>query len=107
MLNPNGKKLSKRHATPEFLISVHQYQEQGFLPEAILNFVALVGWNPGGEKEIFSLDELTQLFSLERVVKSNAVYDFNRALWFNSQYLSSMTDESFIEKTVTYLEEYG
>jgi glutamyl/glutaminyl-tRNA synthetase len=107
MLNPNGKKLSKRHATPEFLISVHQYMEQGFLPEALLNFVALVGWNPGGEQEIFTLDELVQLFSLERVVKSNAVYDFNRAMWFNSQYLSKMEESEFIDKTIAYLKEHG
>lgn len=107
MLNPNGKKLSKRHATPEFLITLHQYQEQGFLPEALLNFVALVGRNPGGEKEIFSIEELIQLFSLDRVVKSNAVYDFNRALWFNSQYLSNLDDMSFVEKTVAYLQQYG
>jgi glutamyl/glutaminyl-tRNA synthetase len=107
MLNPNGKKLSKRHATPEFLISVHQYMEQGFLPEALINFVALVGRNPGGEQEMFSLEELVQLFSLERVVKSNAVYDFTRAMWFNSQYLSAMGDSEFVEKTVAYLKVYG
>ena len=68
------KEIIERHATPEFLITLHQYQEQGFLPEALLNFVALVGRNPGGEKEIFSIEELIQLFSLDRVVKSNAVY---------------------------------
>gem|GEM_PF-5765443 len=46
VMNPNGKKLSKRDATPEFFISVHQFQEAGFLPDAILNFIAMVGWNP-------------------------------------------------------------
>jgi nondiscriminating glutamyl-tRNA synthetase len=106
MLNPNGKKLSKRHATPEFLIALHQFQEAGFLPQALLNFVALVGRNPWGEQEIFTIDELIQLFSLERVVKSNAVYDYQRALWFNSQYLSSISDEAFITATVNYLKQY-
>lgn len=102
VMNPNGKKLSKRDATPEFFISVHQFQEAGFLPDAILNFIAMVGWNPWTEQEIFTREELIAAFSLERVIKSNAVYDFNRAMRYNSQYLSAMDDETF----VTMLQEY-
>ncbi len=107
VLNPNGKKLSKRDATPEFFISVHQFQEAGFLPEAILNFIALVGWNPGTEQEIFTREELIASFSLERVIKSNAVYDFNRALWYNSQYISALSDEQFVDLLQEYLHTRG
>jgi nondiscriminating glutamyl-tRNA synthetase len=103
VLNPNGKKLSKRDASPEFFISVHQFQEAGFLPDALLNFIALVGRNPWTEQEIFTRDELIEAFSLERVIKSNAVYDFNRAMWYNSQYLSAMSDASFVEQLQAYL----
>lgn len=103
VLNPNGKKLSKRDASPEFFISVHQFQEAGFLPDALLNFIALVGWNPWTEQEIFTRQELIEKFSLERVIKSNAVYDFTRALWYNSQYLSAMPDEQFVDLLQEYL----
>jgi glutamyl/glutaminyl-tRNA synthetase len=107
VLNPNGKKLSKRDASPEFFISVHQFQEAGFLPEAILNFIALVGWNPGTEQEVFTRAELIEAFSLERVIKSNAVYDFSRALWYNSQYISALPDEQFVDLLQEYLHTRG
>lgn len=107
IMNPNGKKLSKRDATPEFFIAVRQFQEAGFLPDAILNFVALVGRNPGTEQEMFTREELIAQFSLARVIKSNAVYDFNRALRYNSQYLSAMSDEDFVDQLQTYLKMRG
>lgn len=107
VLNPNGKKLSKRDASPEFFISVHQFQEAGFLPDAILNFIALVGWNPGTEQEVFTRAELIEAFSLERVIKSNAVYDFSRALWYNSQYISALSDEKFVDLLQEYLHTRG
>lgn len=107
IMNPNGKKLSKRDATPEFFIAVRQFQEAGFLPDAILNFVALVGRNPGTEQEMFTRAELIEQFSLARVIKSNAVYDFNRALRYNSQYLSAMSDEDFVDQLQTYLKTRG
>lgn len=107
VLNPNGKKLSKRDASSTFFITVQQFQEEGFLPEAVLNFIALVGRNPGTEQEFFTLDELIEAFSIERVVKSNAVYDFNRALRFNSEYLKQLSDEDFVEKLQAYLSAYG
>lgn len=103
VLNPNGKKLSKRDATPEFFISVHQFQEAGFLPDAILNFITMVGWNPGTEQEIFTREELIEQFSLERVIKSNAVYDFSRAMRYNSQYISALSDEQFVDLLQAYL----
>jgi len=107
VLNPNGKKLSKRDASSTFFITVQQFQEEGFLPEALLNFIAMVGRNPGTEQEFFTLDELIEAFSLERVVKSNAVYDFTRALRYNGEYLKKMPDEAFVTKLQTYLRKYG
>lgn len=107
VLNPNGKKLSKRDASSTFFITVQQFQEEGFLPEAILNFIALVGRNPGTPQEMFTLDELIDVFSLERVIKSNAVYDFNRALRYNGEYLKKMEDGEFVDKLQLYLRDYG
>lgn len=63
------------------------YKENGYLPEAVINFLALLGWNPGTEQEIFSLEELISLFSIERVSKSGAKFDYEKAKWFNQQYL--------------------
>ncbi len=70
------------------------YREQGYLPQAVINFLALLGWNPGTEQEIFSLDELVQAFSLERVSKSGAKFDFEKAKWFNHKYLQAMPLET-------------
>ncbi|USN54180.1 MAG: hypothetical protein H6765_06335 [Candidatus Peribacteria bacterium] len=106
MMNPGGKKMSKRD-TNVGLILVHQFRDEGFLPEAVLNFCALLGWNPGDEREFFSLDELIHEFSLERVQNSNAVYDFNRALRFNSEYIKRLDDASFVQRTKDYLFLYG
>jgi len=102
MLNKSGKKMSKRD-TDAGLILVHQFRDAGFLPEAILNFVALLGWNPGTEQEFFTLDQLIESFSMDRVQKANAVYDFKRGLWFNSEYLSRMDDADFVKKLKDYL----
>ncbi len=106
MLNPSGKKMSKRD-TNIGLILVHQFREAWFLPEAILNFIAMIGWNPWTDKEFFTVDELIEHFSMERVQKANAVYDFKRALWFNSEYLKAMDNQQFIEKLIDYLYLYG
>ena len=69
------------------------YREKGYYPEAVLNFLALLGWNPGTTQEMFSLEELVEAFSLERVSKSGAKFDFEKAKWFNHQYLLKQTDE--------------
>jgi len=108
MLNPSGKKMSKRDTAAEVgLVLVDQFRDAGFLPEAILNFCALLWWNPGTEKEIFTLDELIHEFSMKRVQSSNAVYDFKRALWFNSEWITRMSDEDFVERVKEYLFIYG
>ncbi len=70
------------------------YREDGYLPEAVVNMLALLGWNPGTEQEIFSLDELVQIFELERVNKSGAKFDPEKTKWFQHHYLQQMSDES-------------
>lgn len=107
ILKPTGKgKLSKRDGA-KFGIPVFPlewdpkngediyggFREFGFLPEAVLNFLAFLGWNPGTEQEIFSLDELVEAFSIKRIVKSGARFDFDKAKWYNQQYIIQSKDE--------------
>ena len=107
ILNPEGKgKLSKRDGDrlgfPVFPlewrdaekgIEISGYKESGFLPEAFINMLAFLGWNPGSSQEIFSHKELINIFSLERVNKSGARYNFQKMLWFNQQYLRFMSND--------------
>ncbi|HET9570532.1 MAG TPA: glutamate--tRNA ligase [Bacteroidales bacterium] len=69
------------------------YRESGYFPEAVVNFLALLGWNPGTEQELMSLEELTELFTLERCSKSGAKFDFEKGKWFNTQYLHKKSNE--------------
>lgn len=105
LLKPDGNgKLSKRDGDrlgfPVFPLEWHDpksgdvssgYRESGYLPEAVINFLALLGWNPGNDQEIMSMDELIALFKLERCSKAGAKFDFEKGRWFNHQYLQ-MTD---------------
>ena len=105
ILNKDKSKLSKRQgdaATEDFL-------EKGYLPEAIINFVALLGWNPGeGEKkEIFSKDELVSLFSIEKVHSSNAVFDIEKLNWMNSEYIKRCDTNKLVEMAEHYLRNAG
>ncbi|SEP90980.1 glutamate--tRNA ligase [Neolewinella agarilytica] len=106
LLNPNGKgKLSKRKGAdlgfPVFPLEWNDpvkeetfagFREDGYLPEAVVNFLSLLGWNPGTEQEVFSLEELTQAFSLDRITKSGARFDIEKGKWFNQQYLIATDD---------------
>ncbi|MER3524453.1 MAG: glutamate--tRNA ligase [Ignavibacteria bacterium] len=83
LLNPDKSKLSKRQGD----VAVEDYREKGYLPEALINFVALLGWNPGDERELFTLDELVKEFSLERVGKSGAVFNIEKLKWMNAEHL--------------------
>lgn len=83
ILNADRTKLSKRQNK----VSLLEYRNEGYLPEALLNFIALLGWNPGGERELYSLDEMAEIFDLSRVNKSGAVFDVQKLDWFNNQYL--------------------
>lgn len=93
ILGPDKKRLSKRHGS----VAVEEYRNQGILPEALDNFLALLGWNPGDEREVMSLEELTREFSLDRVNSSNAVFDIKKLQWMNSKYLSLIPLSRIIE----------
>lgn len=97
----DGKKLSKRsgHSSFEDLI------EQGFLTESIVNFVALLGWSPGAEREIFSLQELIEIFDYKNMSKSPAVFDMKKFRWMNGEYIKNMAFEDFHPKALPYLQE--
>jgi glutamyl-tRNA synthetase len=82
---PDGKKLSKRHGAT----AVGDYQHLGILPEAMRNFLALLGWSPGGDREIMSMEELRTLFSLDGILKKPAVFDTTKLEWMNGRYLSA------------------
>jgi len=97
----NHNKLSKRsgHSSFEDLI------EQGFLPEAVVNFVALLGWSPDDNTEIMSLQELVEKFDYKRINKSPSVFDYTKLKWMNGEYLKKMDDEAFYEQALPYLKE--
>src|SRR6267378_3066592 len=86
---PDGKKLSKRHGAT----AVGDYQHLGILPEAMRNFLALLGWSPGGDREIMSKEELRDLFSLDGILKKPAVFDTTKLEWMNGQYLTAKSAE--------------
>jgi len=83
------------------------YRERGYYPEAVVNMLALLGWNSGTTQEIFSIDELIKLFSIERISKSGAKFDFNKAQWINQQYLRSRTDEELATEFNVILKQKG
>ena len=93
ILGPDGKRLSKRHGAT----AVEAYGAEGILPEAMVNFLALLGWSPGNDQELFSLEELIQAFSMERVLKKGAVFDTDKLHWLNGQYLARIPAEELIE----------
>ncbi|MCL1937736.1 MAG: glutamate--tRNA ligase [Candidatus Azobacteroides sp.] len=81
------------------------YREKGYLPEAVVNFLALLGWNPGDDREMMSLDELVDLFSLEKCSKSGAKFDYKKGIWFNHQYIQLKSDEEIAGLFLPILEE--
>ncbi len=121
LLKPDGNgKLSKRDADlggfPIFPLQwtdpatgtvARGFREDGYLPEAVVNFLAFLGWNPGTEQELFTMDELIAAFSLERISKSGAKFDIQKAQWFNQQYLRQQTDEQLAATLLPALEATG
>jgi glutamyl-tRNA synthetase len=97
LLNPDKTKLSKRQGD----VAVEDYRQKGYLKEALLNFVALLGWNAGDDKEFYSMGELIESFTLERVNKSGAVFDIEKLNWLNAEHLRKMP----VEKIITSLRE--
>lgn len=101
ILGADGAKLSKRHGDTDAL----QYREKGYLPEALLNFLALLGWNDGTEQEIFSMSELTNAFSLERIQKSPAKFDLERLNWMNGIFIrEQLSEDEYVTRAFTELQ---
>ena len=92
-------KMSKRHGDPSY----EDLIAQGFLTDAVLNYVALLGWNPKGEREIYSLDELKEIFDLSGISKSPAIFDIEKLRYFNSEYIRAMTPERFAAIAEPYI----
>ena len=99
ILGPDRTKLSKRHGAE----SVREYKEAGYLPEALVNFLSLLGWHPKDEKEIFSKEELIKEFSLERAQKGGAVFDIKKLEWLNGEYIREKSLEDLLELSRPYL----
>lgn len=96
----NHKKLAKRGGSTSF----EDLMEQGFLAEAVVNFIALLGWSPDDNREIFSLDQLIEAFDYRRISKSPAVYDVVKLRWMNGEYIKAMDEERFYEMAKPYLQ---
>lgn len=121
LLKPDGNgKLSKRDGDrlgfPVFPLDWHNpetgelssgYRERGYLPEAVVNMLALLGWNPGNDQEILSMDELIQQFSIEHISKSGAKFNIEKAKWFNHEYLQKCSDERIAQMFLPQLEEHS
>lgn len=103
LLNPDKSKLSKRQGD----VAVEDYINKGYLPQAMINFVAFLGWNPGTEQEIFSLEELVNEFKIEKVIKSGAVFNLEKLDWYNQQYLKNLKGEELVEVCLPWLVKAG
>ncbi len=99
LLNPDRTKLSKRQGD----VAVEDYRAQGYLPQAMINFVALLGWNPSGDREKYSKDELAREFRLEKVNKAGAVFNREKLDWLNGEYMKEMPDEELTEVVIPFL----
>ncbi|HEY8796352.1 MAG TPA: glutamate--tRNA ligase [Candidatus Dormibacteraeota bacterium] len=100
ILASDGSKMSKRKH-PE--LNLLLYREQGYLPEALLNYLALLGWNPGTSQEIFSFDELVRVFSFERVQHGGARFDWDKLTWINGEYIRALSDDELARRLQPFL----
>lgn len=105
VLDDTGRKLSKRHHGD--LVAVNRYREQGYLPEAMLNFVARLGWSYDDKQEIFSIDELIEKFDLARVGKSGSVFDIKKLEWLNSHYINQLDISARTDAVIPFWEQEG
>lgn len=99
LLNRDRSKMSKRKGD----VSAEAYREQGYLPDALVNFIALLGWSPGGDQELIARQELIEKFSIERIVKTGAVFDRDKLDWMNQHYIQQLSAESFYEAVRPFL----
>jgi len=103
LLGATRKKLSKRDGD----VSVQEYASKGYLPEALVNFVALLGWNPTADREIFSMEEMISLFDLEKVNKAGAIFDIQKLDWMNGIYLRSLPTSRLVDDLMPLLQSAG
>jgi glutamyl-tRNA synthetase len=101
ILGPDGKKLSKRHGAT----SVEEFRAQGYIPEALVNFLALLGWSYDDKTTVMSRDEIVERFTLDRVGASPAVFDFQKLEWLNGVYLRELSADEYANRLVAYLRE--
>ena len=100
LLGDDRSKLGKRHGST----SIRQFREEGYLPQTLINFLALLGWSLDDKTEFFSLEELKQHFSIERVSKTPAIFNHEKLAWMNGVYIRKLTVEEFVEKSLPFLE---
>jgi nondiscriminating glutamyl-tRNA synthetase len=105
IVNENRKKLSKRDES--IIQFIEQYEELGYLPEALFNFIALLGWSPKGEEEIFSREEFIEIFDPARLSKSPAVFDKQKLMWMNNQYMKQLELDKVVELSLPHLIKAG
>jgi glutamyl-tRNA synthetase len=103
VLGQDGQKLSKRHGATR----VYEFKQRGYLPEAVINYLALLGWSFDDSREFFSLPELQELFSLDRLNKAPAVFDYRKLDWFNGMYIRRLSAERLAELLCPFLQERG
>lgn len=97
IMGPDGKKkLGKRDGAKDIL----DYKKEGYLPEAMINFLSLIGWNPGGEKEIFTIEEIIELFTIEKIHLSGAKFNEEKLLWTNKEFIKNLDDDIFLAEIV-------
>lgn len=99
ILATDRSKLSGRHGA----VSVTEFRDLGYLPEAFVNFLALLGWNPGGEQEIYSMTELIDIFTLEKVQKAGAIFNIEKLNWFNKKYIEKLDEETFLKHAEKFM----
>ncbi|MCK5201333.1 MAG: glutamate--tRNA ligase, partial [Spirochaetales bacterium] len=103
VMGKDGQKLSKRHGST----SVIEFRKRGYLPEALINYVTMVGWAYDDSREFFTKEELEKLFSLEKISKAPGVFDYKKLEWFNGQYIRKKSEAELIEEVIPYLKKDG
>ncbi|RLD17809.1 MAG: glutamate--tRNA ligase [Caldiserica bacterium] len=103
ILGEDKKRLSKRHGA----VSIEEFKRNGYLPEALLNYLALLGWGTEDSKQIFSLSEMIEEFDLKRCSKSKAVFDYGKLIWLNGYYIRKKSPEEIFKLSFDFIKEYG
>ncbi len=101
IMGPDNTRLSKRHGAT----SVIEYQKMGFLPEAVVNYIAHLGWSSGTNQEIFTIKELVESFTLEKISHHSAIFNMEKLNWFNNEHLKRLSDEKYVDMLIPFLKE--